>query len=114
MVALKKMMNRTKTIPVDWDGETVDVSYFPHRVTPELLEKVSEAAEKDNLDVLGVMLEPVLDWWDITEDEGEGSPRLPTDADTIRNIPMSFLNRLQDAIQEAQRPPDSASSGASS
>lgn len=110
-VALSNMKKRTKLITVEWDGEEVDVSYFPNVVTPELLEKVDAAADQDNLDVLGVMLEPVLDWWDILEEEG--GPRLPTDAATIRTIPMSFLNRLQEKIQEAQRPPEQSSSDAS-
>lgn len=103
-VVLEQMKGRTKIINVHWDGEIVDVSYHPNVVTPELLEKVDEAGRQDNLDVLGVMLEPVLDWWDILE--SEGGPRLPTDATTIRSVPMSFLNKLQDAIQEDQNPPE--------
>ena len=109
-VALSSMKTRTKLITVEWDGETVDVSYFPNVVTPELLEKVDEASRRDNLDVLGVMLEPVLDWWDILLEDGS---RLPTDAGTIKRVPMSFLNRLQDKIQEDQNPPESSSSDAS-
>lgn len=107
-VALDAMMGRTKVITVPWDGEKVDVSYFTNVVTPDLLEKVDKAAEEDNLDVLGVMLEPVLDWWDILETEG--GKRLPTDMATIRRIPMSFLNALQKAIQEDQDPPGEDSS----
>jgi hypothetical protein len=110
-VALDSMKSRTKIITVNWDGEAVDVSYFPNIVTPDLLEQVDEAARRDNLDVVGVMLEPVLDWWDILEHEG--GPRLPTDAATIKRVPMSFLNKLQDAIQEDQNPPASSSSAAS-
>lgn len=102
-VKLDEMKGRTKVITVTWDDETVDVSYHPNVVTPELLEKVDEAARRDNLDVLGVMLEPVLDWWDILLEDGS---RLATDAATIKRVPMSFLNRLQDAIQEDQNPPE--------
>lgn len=107
-IALDAMMGRTKVVTVPWDGEEVDVSYFPNVVTPELLEKVDEAADRDNLDVLGVMLEPVLDWWDILETEG-GS-RLPTDAETIKRIPMSFLNAVQKTIRDDQEPPGENSS----
>ncbi len=114
MVALNRMKARTKLLDVPWDGETVQVSYFPNVVTPELLEQVTEAAEKENLEVLSVMLEPTLDWWDITETEEEGSARLPTDRATIRVMPMSFLNALQSAIQEAQNPPDSGDSASTS
>ena len=103
-VVLDDMKGRTKVISISWDGETVDVSYFPNVVTPDLLEKVDEAAKKDDLSVLGVMLEPVLDWWDILEHDG--GPRIPTDAETIRSVPMSFLNALQKAITEDSNPPE--------
>jgi hypothetical protein len=109
-VKITDMMGRTKTIQVEWDGETVDVSYFHNVVTPEHLENVAQAADKEDLSVLGVMLEPVLDWWDILQDDGT---RLPTDADTIRRVPMSFLNALNKAIEEAQNPPEGSSSDAS-
>ncbi len=108
MVALDKMMGRTKVITVEWDGETVDVSYFTNVVTPVMLEKVEAAAQKDDLSVLGEMLEPVLDWWDILETEG--GKRLPTDRETIARIPMSFLTALQKAIEEDQNPPEDGSS----
>jgi len=108
MVALDKMMGRTKKIIVHWDGEEVEVSYFTNVVTPAMLEKVEEAAQQDNLDVLGVMLEPVLDYWDILETEG--GRRLDTDAETIKTIPMSFLTALQKAIEEDQNPPEGSSS----
>lgn len=106
-VALSNMKKRTKLITVEWDGEEVDVSYFPNVVTPELLEKVDAAADQDNLDVLGVMLEPVLEWWDVLLDDGT---KLPTDAETIRQVPISFLNAVQAAIQEDQNPPEESSS----
>lgn len=106
-VKITDMMGRTKTIQVKWDGEVVDVSYFHNVVTPQHLEDVAAASEKEDLSVLGVMLEPVLEWWDIMQDDGT---RLPTDAATIRRVPMSFLNALQDAIQEAQNPPAESSS----
>lgn len=108
MVALNNMKARTKVLTVEWDGEAVDVSYFPNAVTPALLESVMDAAEKEDMSILGTMLEPILDWWDITENDG--GPRVPTDAETIRNIPMSFLTKLQKTIQEAQNPPESSSS----
>lgn len=109
-VKMSEMKSRTKVLQVTWDGETVDVSYFPNVVTPELLEQVDDAAKRDNLDILGVMLEPVLDWWDILLDD---DTRMPTDADTIKRVPMSFLSKLQDAITEAQRPPAESSSAGS-
>lgn len=109
-VKIKEMMGRTKTVTVEWDGESVDVSYFHNVVTPALMEEVVKAAEKEDLSVLGVSLEPVLDWWDVLQEDGS---RLGTSADIIRQVPMSFLNAVQRAIQEDQNPPEESSSDAS-
>jgi hypothetical protein len=108
-VKLDDMKTRTKKLVVEWDGEQVDVSYYPNVVTPQLLEQVAEAAAQEDLSVLGVMLEPVLEWWDVLDDKGK---RIPTSAAVIRTIPMSFLNAVQTAIEEAQRPPEGSPSPA--
>lgn len=109
-VKLNEMKARTKTLVVDWDGEKVDVSYFPNAVTPELLDRVDDAVAANDRNVLGVLLVPVIEWWDILEDDNS---RMPVSDDNIQRVPMSFLNKLQDSIQEAQRPPESSSSAAS-
>lgn len=101
-VHLHNKMGESKTIQVEWGPDTVDVSYHPNVVTPALLEEVDEAAKRDNLDSLGVLLEPVLEWWDVL---GEDNERIPTDAATIRSIPMRFLILVQRAIEVDQNPP---------
>lgn len=111
MVSLSTMKAKTKIVPVEWDDETVEVSYFVNAVTPALLEEVTAAAEKEDISIVAAMLEPVLDWWDVTEEDG--GPRLPTTKENIRIIPLSFLNRVQAAITEDQNPPEESSSGAS-
>lgn len=101
---LSEVQARTKVVSVEWDDETVDVSYSPNRMTPEVLDKASDAEDKGNLDVLGDLLEPVLEWWDVLDDEDK---RLPTDAATIKRMPLSFVMAVLAAVQEDQRPPES-------
>lgn len=102
-IRLADKLAETKTITVTWDDDTADVSYHPNVVTPALLEQVDEAGREDNLDVMGVLLEPVLDWWDVLDEKGK---RIPVTRETIRNMPMPFLLKVQDAIQEDQNPPE--------
>lgn len=102
-VRLSSKMGETRTITVQWGEDDVDVSYHPNAVTPDLLERVDQAAKEDNLDVLGVVLEPILDWWDVLDDKDR---RIPTDAATIKSLPMSFLTIVQKGIEDDQNPPE--------
>lgn len=101
-VRLSTKMAETAVVTVTWGDDDVDVCYHPNAVTPDLLERVDKAAEQDNLDVLGVLLEPVLEWWDILDDRDR---RIPTDAATIKSVPMPFINLVQRAIEADQNPP---------
>lgn len=102
-VRLSTKMDETSVVTITWGEDDVDVCYRTNAVTPDLLEKVDKAAEQDDLSVLGVLLEPVLVWWDILDDKDR---RIPTDAETIRTIPMSFITLVQRGIEADQNPPE--------
>ena len=101
---LSQVQGRESTTTVQWNGETVDVGFYPARMTPALLEDVQEAAKAGSLDVLGTMLEPVLAWWDVLDDEDR---RLPTDGATIKSMPLGFITAVITEVQGALRPPAS-------
>jgi len=101
-MTLSTVKAKVAVVTVTWTDETVDVGYLPAAITPALLEEVTEAGKADNMDVIGTMLEPVLAWWDVLDDDGK---RLPTDAATIRLMPVDFLNKVMEATQESMRPP---------
>ena len=99
----------TKTTTVEFLGGTVDVGYHPAAMTPAILEEVmalAKTAESDAEDMalVGSMLEPVLDWWDMLDDLGE---RIPTDKDHIKDMPLAFLIKVLDDVQTDMRPPAS-------
>lgn len=100
---LSAVKGKIKVTQVDWEDETVEVGYHPAAMTPELLERVNDSAESGNLAVLGVLLEPVLAYWDVLDDEDK---RLPTTAEIIATIPLSFTLAVMAQVQEAMRPPD--------
>jgi hypothetical protein len=102
-MTLSKVQDKVTTTTVLWDDESVDVGYHPAAITPALLEQVQAAAGAENLDVVGALLEPVLAWWDVLTDDGE---RYPTDAETIKIMPLAFTMAVLTQVQEAMRPPE--------
>lgn len=103
-MTLSKVKGKVATTEVAWDGETVEIGYKPNEITPALLETVQEAAAEGKIKVVADLLEPVLDWWDVLDDDGA---RLPTDAATIQQMPLAFLMEVLNATQEQMRPPGS-------
>lgn len=105
-VKLADKIAETKTVTVTWGEDDVDVSYFPNAVTAKLLSDIDQAADAEDLTVIGVALEPILDWWDVLDDKGK---RIPTDRDTIASLPLAWIIAVQSALEEAQNPPENGS-----
>lgn len=101
-IKMKDLRDKVTTVEVKWDGETADIGFYAARFTPALMESIQAEAEKENLQMLGLMLEPILAWWDLLDDEGD---RLPTDAATIKEMPFGLLTTIISATQESMRPP---------
>ena len=100
---LSEVKARVKSTTVTWEDEQVEVGYRPAAITPEVLEGVQEAAQAGDMSVMGAMLEPILDWWDVLDDNGE---RVPPTAQFIRTCPVSFLMAVLEQVQESMRPPE--------
>lgn len=101
---LSTIKDKVSTATIAWDGETVEVGYRPGTFTMQIAEDVAEAAALNDLSVISTVLEPILDWWDVLDDEGA---RLPTDVATIRAMPIGFLMAVMDGVQATMRPPES-------
>jgi hypothetical protein len=101
---LSEVQAKVKVATITWDDETVDVGYAPARFTPEVLEAVTEAESANNLSILGKMLEPILDWWDVLDDKDK---RIPTTAENIAKMPLAFLMKVLGDLQDDMTPPAS-------
>ena len=101
-MTLSKIKDKVNTATILWDEETVDVGYHPAAFTIEIAEIVATAAAENDLGVISALLEPILGWWDVLDDDGQ---RLPTDAATIRLMPLGFLMEVMGTVQESMRPP---------
>lgn len=105
------MADKVRTITVVWEDETVDIGIYPGRYTPALIQEVTARAEaagaegeQDQVDAIAAMVEPLLAWWDVLDEEDE---RLPTDAATIATLPITFTLLVVSEAGAAIRPPAS-------
>lgn len=103
------MAEKVRTIQVTWEDETVDIGIYPGRYTPALIQEVTARAEsatadaeQDQVEAIAAMVEPLLAWWDVLDDEGE---RLPTTADVIATLPITFTMLVVQEAGAAIRPP---------
>lgn len=104
-LSLKKMQETVKTAQVTWEEDVVDFGYHPAAFTTDLMQKVTDEADDNNVSGVAAMLEPIMDWWDVLDEEGQ---RIPTDLATLRQMPLPFLMKITDAIGTSMRPPASA------
>ena len=102
-MTLSKIKDKISVTTIAWDDETVDVGFHPAAFTIEIAETVSEAAGENDLTVISALLEPILSWWDVLDDDGQ---RLPTDSVTIKTMPIGFLMEVMSGVQGAMRPPE--------
>lgn len=104
---LSRVKAATDTVEVTWGTQQVLVTYHPAAITPEVLERVQDAAKDENLSVVSAMLEPLLAGWELYADDAAeaAGEQLPTNAETIRTVPLPFLMAVMEQTQEAMRPP---------
>lgn len=103
-VKLSDMKAREKAAQVTWDDEIVDFGYYPNAFSLDVAEAVGEAAAKNDLSVVAAMLDPIIAWWDVLDDDGQ---RIPATAENMGQFPLSFLMAIMEQIGADQRPPES-------
>lgn len=100
-VRLTNMLGVVRETTLKYDGEAVPFAYRPNVVTLALLDDIETKAEDDDLDGIARMLEPVLVWWDVLD---ENDQRIQPTYDAMRGFPIRFLTSIVDRIQEDSNP----------
>jgi hypothetical protein len=98
------MKAAVKTAQVEWLGEAVDFAYHPAEFTANRAAEVSDLADAGNVRAVAGLVSPLLEWWDVLDDEGE---RMPTDTETVGNMPLAFVMAIVGAMGKDMRPPES-------
>lgn len=100
-VRLSTMKARIQEASLTWDGETVDFAFKPNEFTMELADQIAQAGEAEDMNSVTALLAPMVEWWDVLDDEDE---RIPPTVENMRRFPLNFLLSLMDAMTKAQVP----------
>ena len=108
-ITLKKMTANTAPLAIAWGDETVNITYYPGRVTERTLAQIESMGNLtgDNavagFETFNAALANLLKSWDIYDDE-EQSQVLPLTADSFSMLPFGFRVQLVQAIVGDIRP----------
>lgn len=100
-VRLSHMKAKIKESSLTWDGEVVDFAYRPNEFTMELADQIAAEAEAENLTSVSAMLAPIVEWWDVLDDQDQ---RIAPSAENMRAFPLNFLLAIMRAITEDSKP----------
>jgi hypothetical protein len=87
-------LEQTVLLPIEWNGETANLTVYLERITPETLEEISDAAAKSQVDSLCRIVAQFTKSWDI---EWNGEP-FPPSFDNLRKLPLKFLAKCAEEV----------------
>lgn len=101
-ISLADLTTATRLVAVEYDGQTVNVTYYPGRLTPAVEARLNQA-NADNRPAGGVAdeLARIVAGWDVLDEKGKPAP---VTADLLRDLPTRFLLALVSAIGADARP----------
>lgn len=110
MPSLKRIRARTDDIKVTWGEEDIAIRWKPGLLTDSFYESLARihdearSAGMAGTPIFGTMrgkLAELIDWWDLTQDEGpEGpdNPMVPITAGELAELPEGLLLRITEEI----------------
>lgn len=93
-ISIAQLQKATRRIEVEYDGQTVGVTYCPGTLTPAYI----AGLEGRRLEEQVVEL---VTAWEITDDTGKD---LPVSAELAAGLPLPFLAAITEAINGDLRP----------
>ena len=93
-ISVSELQKNVRTLTVDYDGETVTISYRPGVITPATSDEFNKQAAVEQLESLLVS-------WDLLD---EKEKTLPVSKELLDALPARFLAHLMSAIMGDMRP----------
>lgn len=101
-ISLADLTRATRTVAVEYDGHTVNLTYTPGKLTPAVEARLNDANEH-NRPASGVAdeLAQIIVGWDVTDEKGK-----PVEVTTelLHEFPTRFLLACVQAIGSDARP----------
>lgn len=108
-ISLSAITGKTKSVAVEWEGETITVSYSPAQYTPNYIdalnakqraaESIEDATEQGRQ--FAEMACEVVKAWDIQDENGAVLPATP---DNMALLPVALIQAMIVAITVDLRP----------
>lgn len=97
-IRLSELAAKSRTIEVDFEGESIRVTYTPAKLTMATQARIQEAmklpADQSNGELAAVLTDAVTGW-DVLGDDGA---QLPVTGETVRALPLRFVGALALAL----------------
>lgn len=113
-VRVANLSANTKSVTIDIDGETLNITYRPSGMTPETEDRLhAMAAERRGGASLITLLVDVLASWDLL---GNDERPYPITTESLAKLPTLFLSKVAEGIMQdiAPNPPSGGTSAAGS
>lgn len=95
-IRVSNLSANTKSVAIDIDGETLNITYRPSGMTPETEDRLhAMAAEKRGGASLIALLVDVLASWDLLGDDDQP---YPISVESLSRLPTLFLSRVAEGI----------------
>jgi hypothetical protein len=92
---LSQVLADRSSVTVPFGEHSLKVTYKPHVYTPKFQSEADRAAQGEDTDRLSAMLSPLLDSWDLTDDDGK---MITLDVASLRSLPIKILSDVLLAI----------------
>lgn len=92
--------------------EYIDVTYFPHRINQDMLDRYQEAAADKDYDLAASIFGEVVTEWDLKENEYD-EESMPFNGDTFRAVGVGIMNEIWDSLTDAITPKSRKKNGRS-
>jgi hypothetical protein len=84
MIKIHELLSQTARLTVEYQSHTIEVEYYPNRVTPEFLSSNPGAEEQ---------IIHLVKWWSIEEDDGTVDVRK-----TVYQLPVQLLTLILEKL----------------
>lgn len=102
-IKLGKVNGPTREVKIDFDGDTLTLTYNPGKLTPKLMAHLNEGVEQKDLSATASFFTTVCENWDVVEDDGV-TP-VPLTVETLEGLlSVEAMAKIVKALVEAQSP----------
>ena len=97
---LSQLSKEKKTIQVDFEGESLAVTFKQNYITPELIDSMSETITGGK--ICNLMAQMLVEWY-LLDEAGE---KIAPTYEVLLKLPLTFLQIVMEAIVASMKPAD--------